>query len=64
VRTDERVTLADETGCQSVCLFLERMEVLPRMPQFALIGDTAERRETRRRCVRNDAHLSDAGPPR
>ena len=46
----ELVPLAAEVGCQSVCLFMESMAVLPRMPPFALIGDTVERRETRRRC--------------
>jgi len=46
----EVVAIAAEVGCQSVCLFLQPMEVLPRMPSFELIGATAERRETRRRC--------------
>jgi len=44
------VEVAARAGCRAVCLFLTPMAVLPRMPQFALIGDTAERRETRRRC--------------
>lgn len=44
------VALAAEVGYRAVCLFLEPMTVLPRLPQYQLIGDTPERRETRRRC--------------
>ncbi|QKS01440.1 sugar phosphate isomerase/epimerase [Sphingomonas sp. CL5.1] len=39
--------LAAETGCAGMCLFLHPMAVLPGMPDFALIGDTPERRATR-----------------
>ncbi|MBN8848089.1 MULTISPECIES: TIM barrel protein [unclassified Sphingomonas] len=39
--------LAGETGCAGMCLFLHPMAVLPAMPDFALIGDTPERRATR-----------------
>lgn len=38
---------AAATGCAGMCLFLQPMEVLPRMPDFALIGNTPERRATR-----------------
>jgi sugar phosphate isomerase/epimerase len=43
------VEAAAAVGSPAVCLFMQPMEVLPRMPQFALYGDTAERRETRAR---------------
>ncbi|MFT3975601.1 MAG: TIM barrel protein [Sphingomonas bacterium] len=39
--------LAGETGCAGMGLFLHPMTVLPAMPDFALIGDTPERRATR-----------------
>jgi sugar phosphate isomerase/epimerase len=39
--------LAAATGCAGMCLFLHPMAVLPAMPDFALIGDTPERRATR-----------------
>ncbi|WEK42035.1 MAG: TIM barrel protein [Candidatus Sphingomonas colombiensis] len=39
--------LAARTGCAGMCLFLHPMAVLPAMPDFALIGDTPERRATR-----------------
>jgi sugar phosphate isomerase/epimerase len=44
------VAVAAESGCPAVCLFLQSMDVLPRMPRFDLIGDAAERRHTRARC--------------
>jgi sugar phosphate isomerase/epimerase len=44
------IAVAAEVGCPAVCMFLESMSVLPRMPPFDLIGDTLERRETRRQC--------------
>ena len=44
------VSVAAEVGCEAVCLFLEPVGILPRMPHFELLGATAERRETRARC--------------
>jgi sugar phosphate isomerase/epimerase len=44
------IAVAAQVGCPAVCMFLEPMAVLPRMPAFDLIGDTPERRETRRQC--------------
>lgn len=44
------VGVAAEVGCEAVCLFMQPMDVLPRMPHFELIGATSERRETRARC--------------
>lgn len=43
------VEVAHATGCRAICLFMQPMEVLPRMPQFDIYGDTAERRETKAR---------------
>jgi len=43
------VTLAGNLGCAGICMFMEPMEVLPLMPQFALYGFTEEARETRAR---------------
>jgi sugar phosphate isomerase/epimerase len=54
----DHLTVADTTpsalaetavrvGCAGMCLFVEPMAVLPAMPDFALIGDTPERRRTR-----------------
>lgn len=45
------VTVAAEAGYRAVCMFFEPMDVLPRMPHFALIGATPERRATRQRCL-------------
>lgn len=45
----ELVEVAARTGYQAVCMFLEPMAVLPRMPAFELIGDRAAQRETRAR---------------
>lgn len=39
---------AAATGFDGICLFLRPMDVLPDMPAFALIGDTPERRATRK----------------
>jgi sugar phosphate isomerase/epimerase len=44
------VSVAAEVGCEAVCLFMQPMDVLPRMPHFDLYGATAERRETRALC--------------
>src|SRR5262249_34555071 len=44
------VAVAAQAGCPAVCMFLEPLAVLPRMPSFDLLGDTLERRETRRHC--------------
>ncbi len=43
------VSLAGTLGCAGVCLFMEPMEVLPLMPQFALYGITEEARATKAR---------------
>jgi len=43
------VDVAARVDARAICLFMEPMDVLPRMPQFALYGDTPERRETRAR---------------
>jgi sugar phosphate isomerase/epimerase len=45
----ELVEVAAAVGARAVCLFMEPMAVLPRMPQFEFYGDTAERRATRER---------------
>lgn len=44
------ITVAAKAGYSGVCVFLQPMEVLPSMPAFAMIGDTAERRETKARA--------------
>lgn len=44
------VSVAAQIGCEAVCLFMQPMDILPRMPHFELLGATAERRETRARC--------------
>jgi sugar phosphate isomerase/epimerase len=41
--------IASAVGCRAICLFMEPMEVLPRMPPFDIYGDAAERRRTRAR---------------
>lgn len=56
------VTVAAATGCPAICLFLEPMAVLPRMPQFALHGDTPERRETKARMADTGVTLDVAYP--
>ena len=43
------VEIAHAIDCRAICLFMEPMEVLPRMPRFDLYGATAERRETKAR---------------
>ena len=43
------VELAAGAGCRAVCLFLERMDLLPLMPPFTLLGRSGEARETRAR---------------
>lgn len=43
------IEVAAATGYRAVCLFLEPMDVLPRMPGFALFGETRERRATKMR---------------
>jgi len=43
------VETAAAVGARAVCLFLQPMEVLPRMPHFELYGDTPEGRATRAR---------------
>jgi len=48
---------AAEAGCSGICLFLRPMDVLPRMPDFALIGDTPERRATRAAMAANGVTL-------
>lgn len=47
---EELALVAAETGCAGICLFLQSMAVLPRMPPFDLIADPAARRRTRARC--------------
>ena len=42
----ELVEVARATGCDAVCMFLEPMEVLPRLPHFDLYGDSGQLRET------------------
>jgi len=56
------IALAAEVGSPAVCLFLEPMAVLPRMPEFRLLGDTPERRETRHRCEGLGIHIDLAYP--
>ena len=53
---------AHATGCAAVCMFLEPMEVLPRMPHFDIYGDTQERRETNARMDALGVRLDVAYP--
>jgi sugar phosphate isomerase/epimerase len=41
------VEIAHAAGCGAICLFMEPMDVLPRVPQFDIYGDTPERRATK-----------------
>jgi sugar phosphate isomerase/epimerase len=43
------VEIAHAIGCRAICLFMEPMEVLPRVPRFDIYGDTPERRATKAR---------------
>lgn len=43
------VEVAAAVDARAVCLFMEPMGVLPRLPSFALYGDVPERRETKAR---------------
>lgn len=45
--------LAGAVECAGICLFLHSMPVLPRMPAYDLIKDTAERRATRAALAAN-----------
>lgn len=56
------VAVAADAGCQGICLFMEPMAVLPRMPQFQLHGDTTERRETKARMADSGIVLDVAYP--
>ncbi|SMH37689.1 sugar phosphate isomerase/epimerase family protein [Azospirillum agricola] len=47
---EELAVVAAQVGCAGICLFLQSMEVLPRMPRFDLITDRAARRRTHARC--------------
>ena len=41
------VETAAAVGCGGICTFLHAMPVLPAMPNFTIVGDTPERRQTR-----------------
>lgn len=41
------VEIAAEAGYEACCLFLQSMAVLPRLPTYDLIGDGAQRRQTK-----------------
>ncbi|SFR91253.1 sugar phosphate isomerase/epimerase family protein [Sphingomonas jatrophae] len=56
------VAVAAAAGCAAVCLFLEPMAVLPRLPGFDIHGDTAERRETLARMADSGVTLDIAYP--
>jgi sugar phosphate isomerase/epimerase len=43
------VETAHATGCRAICLFMQPMDVLPRMPQFDLYGDVRAQRDLRSR---------------
>ncbi|WP_232332736.1 sugar phosphate isomerase/epimerase family protein [Novosphingobium aquimarinum] len=47
----ELIEVAATTGYRAVCLFLESMDVLPRMPRFSLVDDRAARREAKVRMT-------------
>lgn len=47
----ELIEVAAATGYRAVCLFLEAMDVLPRMPRFSLVDDGAARREAKARMT-------------
>ncbi len=58
----ELVDVAAATGCRAICLFMEPMAVLPRVPHFELYGDTAERRATKARMADTGVNLDVAYP--
>jgi sugar phosphate isomerase/epimerase len=58
----ELVEVAAAVGCTAICLFTEPMEVLPRMPHFALHGDGPMRRETMARMADLGVSLDVAYP--
>jgi sugar phosphate isomerase/epimerase len=58
----ELVELAAETGCASVCLFLQPMDVLPRLPPVDLVSDLAARRALKARCAATGVGLDLAYP--
>lgn len=47
---EELASLAAQTGCAGICVFLHAMAILPRMPAFDLVADARRRREVRARC--------------
>lgn len=56
------VAVAAAIGCPAICLFMEPMAVLPRLPRFELYGDTPERRETLARMADGGVSLDIAYP--
>lgn len=49
-RPAELAEIAATAGYGGICLFLQSMAVLPRMPRFDLVADAAARRDLRTRC--------------
>jgi len=58
----ELVEVAAAVGCSAICLFIEPMAVLPRMPSFALHGDAPMRREMIARMADTGVTLDVAYP--
>lgn len=56
------IGIAEQIGCRAICLFMEPMAVLPRMPSFDLYTDATQRRETRRRLDDSGIALDIAYP--
>lgn len=48
---------AHVTGCAGICLFMESMPVLQRMPEFSLVTDRPARRELQGRLALHDLSL-------
>ena len=58
----ELADAAQASGCTGICLFLESMPVLERMPEYSLIADRPARRELRRRLEQDGLTVELAYP--
>jgi len=56
------VRAAEATQCESFCLFMQSLEVLPRMPEFNLIGSSAEQRDLKAAMQASSVKLDMAYP--
>jgi len=59
---EQLVTVAAEVGCEAVCVFLQSLDVLSRMPSFDLVRDRQARQRTRARCQALDVAIDLAYP--